>query len=121
MQLLKMAKQAAWDTVDNCLDNISNIVSRVLEWVVFAGMVYVIYAAIRWVATWWTPDWRDMGNYLDIKFPGVIIGLLVIPVLWFFDLITPGSFLRRTSESAMASAILLAAFVLGFFILMASR
>jgi hypothetical protein len=62
----------------------------------------------NWMQGWWVINVEDINAYLNVKIPSSIVGCVAIPVLvWGFDLITPGSHIRKSSEDPVASAILL--------------
>ncbi|MFC1835871.1 DUF350 domain-containing protein [Thermodesulfobacteriota bacterium] len=92
----------------------------------FEGLVLILLGAVTykgylWACTWWEPDYSAMSDYLSVKSPSVIVGVLALClVLWIFDFLTPGSWMRKASETPLSSAIVLAALAIALGIILST-
>ena len=93
---------------------IDTVVSRILEACIIAVMLYYLYDLCVWILTWWHPNYAGIEDYLDVKLPQVIIGVInLLAVPWLVDLLTPGSYQRKIHEDPTASAIFMSSVVIG--------
>ncbi|MFC1835529.1 DUF350 domain-containing protein [Thermodesulfobacteriota bacterium] len=103
------------------LEHHAPFLHRCLEALVLLLIGAVTYKGYLWACTWWTPDYSAMSDYLSVKSPSVIVGTLALClVLWVFDFLTPGSWMRKASETPLSSAIVLAALALALGIILSA-
>lgn len=90
-------------------------------WAVWLMDLFVLLAALlglyglyQQLFAWWTPDKSMVGDYLSVKGTSVLLGGTALCILvWLFDLLTPGSWIRKSAENPYSAAIVLSALILG--------
>jgi hypothetical protein len=85
-----------------------------MDLLVLLTVLVGLYGLYQQLFAWWTPDKGMVSDYLSVKGTSVLLGGTALCVLvWLFDLLTPGSWIRKSAENPYSAAIVLSALILG--------
>jgi hypothetical protein len=97
-----------------------DLLAHIVQYGVLLGVIYAGWVLSKWTYLWFEPDWETIFDYMNVKLPSVIIGIIALSLgAWIYDLMTPGDFQKKISSDSLSSAIFMAAFVLALGLILA--
>jgi len=91
-----------------------DILAVIVQILLTFGLIYALWVMGSWLWLWWTPDWETVFDYLNVKLPSAIVGIVFLCIgTWVYDILSPGDFQKRIASDSMSSAFFMGSCVLG--------
>jgi hypothetical protein len=108
-------------TIDGQFNKRQNFMSTLFEVLIFCGVCYVVYllGVIVGSEQWFKLNPDMINDFVSVKGSSIILGGLGLMLLvWLFDILTPGSWLRKIGDNEYTAAGVLIAFIIAMGMIM---